>query len=100
MKKLFSIIATFALLATTVVNVPASAAYSAELEEAYGYAYGMGITTMTSIDNADMYGTLTRVALAKMVSNYVIELGLQNADVSKECEFTDVSAALDAQYGN
>jgi len=100
MKKLFSIVATVALVLGMFPAVNASAAYSAELEEAYGYAYGMGITTMTSIDNADMYGTLTRVALAKMVSNYVIELGLQNADVSKECEFTDVSAALDAQYGN
>lgn len=77
-----------------------SAAYSDELTGAYDYAYGMGITTMSSIDNADMYGSLTRIALAKMVSNYVLELWLQTADTSKECMFNDVSAALDAQYGD
>jgi hypothetical protein len=97
---LFSLVATVALVAGMFPAVNTSAAYSAELEGAYQYAYDMGITTMSSINNADMYGTLTRVALAKMVSNYVLELGLQTADTSKECKFTDVSAALDTQYAN
>ncbi|MDD3262208.1 MAG: S-layer homology domain-containing protein, partial [Candidatus Absconditabacteria bacterium] len=101
MKKLFSIVATLALVAGVFAPLTnASAAYSDELNGAYDYAYGMGITTMSSIDNADMYGSLTRIALAKMVSNYVLELGLQTADTSAECSFADVSATLDAQYGD
>jgi hypothetical protein len=44
--------------------------YSDELNEAYAYAYKNGITTMSSIDAADMYGSLTRVAMAKMIANY------------------------------
>jgi len=100
MKKLFSIITTVALVAGLLPVVNTNAAYSDELMGAYEYAYGMGITTMSSIDQADMYGTLTRVALAKMISNYVLELGLQTPDTSKECNFSDVSETLDAQYAN
>jgi hypothetical protein len=101
MKKLFSIVATFALVAGVFAPLTnASAAYSAELEGAYEYAFNMGVTTQSSIENADMYGTLTRVALAKMISNYVLELGLQTPDTSKTCNFTDVSSALDTQYAN
>ncbi|HCY20457.1 TPA: hypothetical protein DIC40_01045 [Patescibacteria group bacterium] len=88
------------LLAGIVIPANTSAAYSDELTGAYSYAYGMGITTQSSIENADMYGSLTRIALAKMISNYVLELGLQTPDTSKECIFTDVSNALDTQYNN
>jgi hypothetical protein len=55
---------------------------------------------MDSIDNADMYGNLTRVAMAKMVANYVLDLGLQELDTDKECNFPDVSASLDEAYDN
>jgi hypothetical protein len=55
---------------------------------------------MASIDDADMYGNLTRVAMAKMVANYVLDLGLQELDTTKECTFPDVSEALDAAYDN
>jgi hypothetical protein len=55
---------------------------------------------MTSIDNADMYGSLTRIAMAKMLANYAINtLGLE-PDTTKTCSFPDVSADLDAQYDN
>ena len=53
---------------------------------------------MASIDDADMYGNLTRVAMAKMVANYVLDLGLQELDTTKECKFPDVSVALDTAY--
>jgi len=98
-KKLFAFSAIFALLATLLpVNVAFGASYSSELDGAYEYAYDNGITTMDSIDNANMYGSLTRVAMAKMMSNYAIDvLGLE-ADTSMDCDFPDVSAALDAQY--
>lgn len=100
MKKLFSIVATVALLAGFIPQYASAASYSAELEGAYAYAYGMGVTTMDSIDKADMNGNLTRVALAKMISNYVLDLGLQTPDTSKKCSFSDVSTALDTQYDN
>jgi hypothetical protein len=47
-----------------------------------------------------MYGNLTRVAMAKMVANYVLDLGLQELDTDKECNFPDVSASLDEAYDN
>ena len=35
--------------------VTGAATYSDELQGAYDYAYSQGITTMSSIDNANMY---------------------------------------------
>ena len=99
-KKLFAYSAIFALLATMMPTYANAASYDAELTEAYGYAKNKWITTMTSIDNADMYGNLTRVAMAKMVANYVLDLGLQELDTTKECNFPDVSASLDEAYDN
>ncbi len=99
-KKLFAYSAIFALLATMMPTYANAASYDAELTEAYGYAKNKWITTMASIDDADMYGNLTRVAMAKMVANYVLDLGLQELDTTKECKFPDVSEALDAAYDN
>jgi len=99
-KKLFAYSAIFALLATMMPTYANAASYDAELTEAYAYAKGKSITTMDSIDNADMYGNLTRIAMAKMVANYVLDLNLQELDTTKECNFPDVSEALDAAYDN
>lgn len=70
LKKLFSVSAIVALLGTLVPMYAFAANYSDELQEAYAYAYTNGITTMNTIDSADMYGSLTRVAMAKMIANY------------------------------
>jgi hypothetical protein len=100
-KKLFSIVAIAAMLGTAVpVAVLGAASYSDELQGAYDYAYGNGITTQSSIDTANMYGSLTRVAMAKMMANYAIEVLGQTPDTSLDCTFPDVSSALDAQYDN
>jgi len=40
---------------------------------AYLYAYQIGITTITSILEANMNGTLIRKHLAKMISNFAIK---------------------------
>ncbi len=99
-KKLFSITAIVALIGTIMPMYAFGASYSSELNQAYDYAYDNGITTMDSIDNADMYGSLTRVAMAKMMSNYAMDvLGLER-DTDMECSFPDVSDDLDAQYDN
>ena len=100
LKKLFSVSAIVALLGTLAPMYAFGATYTAELEEAYNYAHKNGITTMSSIDNANMFGTLTRVAMAKMIANYATTVLWLEADTSAKCTFTDVTAALDAQYDN
>ncbi|MEI8253497.1 MAG: hypothetical protein WCG25_07330 [bacterium] len=50
------------------VNV-LKAGYSADLEDAYNYAFENEATTMASIDEANVYGQLTRSNMAKMLSN-------------------------------
>ena len=75
-------------------------AYSTEEIQAYNYAYQNGITTMTSIGIADMGWNLTRIAMAKMLSNYAINILGLTPDTSKNCYFSDVSSYLDYQYDN
>jgi len=100
-KKLFASLAIVAMLASTVPTaVLGTGSYSDELEGAYDYAYTLGITTQSTIDTANMYGSLTRVAMAKMMANYAIEVLGLIPDTSMTCEFPDVTAALDAQYDN
>jgi hypothetical protein len=99
-KKLFSVSAIVALLGTLAPMYAFGADYSAELVQAYDYAHGHGITTMSSIDNADMYGNLTIIAMAKMLANYAVDVLGLTPDTTKDCTFPDVSAALDEQYGN
>ncbi|MFA7298684.1 MAG: S-layer homology domain-containing protein [Candidatus Absconditabacterales bacterium] len=55
---------------------------------------------MSTIDNADMYGSLTRVAMAKMMANYAIEVLGKTPNTSIDCNFPDISIALDSQYDN
>jgi hypothetical protein len=70
------------------------------MNEAYEFAYANGITTMKSIDEAEMLDGLTRIAMAKMLSQYAINvLGKSPADVEVPT-FVDVSADLDAEYAN
>ena len=74
--------------------------YSRELNDAYDFARSNKITTMNSIEDADMNWTLNRAAMAKMLSNYAINsLGLE-PDTTKDCYFSDVSSNLDRQYDN
>jgi hypothetical protein len=48
-----------------------------------------------------MYGPLTRIAMAKMLSQYAINVLGQTPDTSKVVpNFPDVSAKLDADYNN
>ena len=73
--------------------VTGAATYSDELQGAYDYAYSQGITTMGSIDNANMYGDLTRGQLSKMISQWAEkEMGVK-ADETAVCSFTDTDTA-------
>ena len=77
-----------------------SANYSTEEKQAYDYAYKNNITTIDSIDKANMWWNLTRIAMAKMISNYAINILGLTPDTSKNCYFSDVSLSLDYQYDN
>ena len=71
-----------------------------EMNNAYEFAYRAGITTMETIEDAQMEEWLTRIAMAKMLSQYAINvLGKTPADVEVP-EFVDVPAELDAEYDN
>lgn len=91
-KKLFSIAAIVAMIGSAVpTTVLGAASYSDELQGAYDYAYGIGITTQSSIDTANMYGSLIRSHMAKMMVNYAKEVLGKAPDTSKACTFTDVA---------
>lgn len=94
LKKLFASVTAFAVVASTFAAVPANAQYSAELDGAYNYAYGIGITTMDSIDAANMYGSLTRAAMAKMMSVFAEDVLGRTADTTKDCNFADLTDSL------
>ena len=103
LKKLFSVSAIVALLGTLAPMYAFGAGTSLDLNPefpaAYAYAYSNGITTQTEA-NVNMGGSLTRIALAKMIANYAINVLGMTPDTSAKCTFTDVTAALDAQYDN
>ncbi|MBO7505064.1 hypothetical protein J6T66_02725 [bacterium] len=55
---------------------------------------------MDTIEKADMDGYLTRIAMAKMLSQYAINvLGMQ-PDETRYNKFKDVSDKLDSDYNN
>lgn len=92
LKKLFASVASVMILASTLpTTVLGAASYSEELQGAYDYAYGIGITTKSSIGQANMLGTLKRVDMAKMMANYAVEVLGKTPDTSKSCDFNDVS---------
>jgi hypothetical protein len=55
---------------------------------------------MNSIDNADMDWILTRIVMAKMLSQYAINVLWIEPDNTRNNQFADVSAKLDAQYNS
>ena len=71
-----------------------------ELQDAYDYAYGIGITTATSIDNADMnWYLLRRAHMAKMMVNYAVDVLGLTPNTSKPCNFTDIANQSDELRG-
>jgi len=97
---LFASLAIVAMLATAVpTTVLGAASYSDELQGAYDYAYGMGVTTQSSIENANMYGSLIRSHMAKMMVKFAKEVYGRTADTSLACEFTDVANQSDEMKG-
>ena len=72
--------------------------FSVEYNEAYQFAYKNWITTMWSIEKANMDWNLTRIAMAKMLSNYAINI-LWKKKVNEGIPiFSDVSQGLNDSY--
>ena len=87
MKKL-TIIA-ISLLAFTIINWCIADSYTQELETAYNWAYSKWITTQSTIDKANMKGKITREEMAKMISNYAINVLWMIPDTTRSCFFLD-----------
>ena len=63
--------------------------YSSELRQAYNWAYQSEITTQSSIEKANMWWKITREEMAKMISNYAINILWKSPDTTKNCLFSD-----------
>ena len=72
-----------------------------EVQQAYNFAHSYGITNKTSVENAKMDNTLTRIQMAKMLSQYAINVLGKEPDVSKwVIRFSDVTNKMNKDYDN
>lgn len=65
--------------------------FSKEYNDAYIYAYNKKITTMPTIEDANMYWEIKRMEIAKMLSNWVASFWFYK-DRTAKCNFTDTSS--------
>ena len=74
--------------------------YTREFNNAYKFSYKNKITNIKSIKKAGMNSKLTRIAMAKMLSQYAINILWKSPNMSLTCTFNDVPYNLDLQYDN
>ena len=74
--------------------------YSTEFQQAYEFAHENGITTKSTIESAQMNWKLTRIAMAKMLSQYAINVLGKEPDTTQNIKFNDVSDKRNADYDN
>lgn len=92
-KKLFASVASAMVVASTLpVSVFGQTSYSAELQDAYDYAKGVGLTTQSTIDGARMYDNITRAEFAKVAATFATEVLGKTPDTSASCSFTDLAS--------
>ena len=72
--------------------------YTREFNNAYKFAHLNGITTMNNINKANMNWQLTRIAMAKMLSNYAINVLWKKPENISVPPFYDVSEKLNNDY--
>jgi len=65
--------------------------YSQELNSAYLYAYSVGITSMPTIQKANLDGKLLRSHMAKMMVEYAMNVLEKKADTKAVCTYTDIA---------
>lgn len=72
-----------------------------EMEQAYNFSHSYWITTEASVKDAQMNGPLTRIQMAKMLSNFAMNVLWRQPDLSKwTLKFNDVTNNLDKEYDN
>ena len=64
--------------------------YRGELSDAYAYAYKIGITTMPTLQKANLKGNLLRSHMAKMMVIYATKVLNLEPDTTKICSFSDI----------
>lgn len=64
--------------------------FTTEINNAYLYAYNLGIVSSPTILWADMEGKLIRSHMAKMIVNYAIKVMWLKPDTTKTCSFGDI----------
>lgn len=75
--------------------------YSREYNNAYVFSYINWITTTPTIEKAKMDSHITRIAMAKMLSYYAINVLWMKPDASKwTIKFNDVTAKQNSDYDN
>ena len=77
------------LFFTAVVTWLSLAEYSQELKNAYDWAFQHKITTQPTIDQANLYGQITRQAMAKMMVVFSMDILEQKPDYTIRCQFED-----------
>lgn len=77
------------LLSVFILSLYVNAEYTSELQQAYNWAYQKDITTQNTIEKANMKWKITREELAKMISNYSINILWKIPDTTKTCLFSD-----------
>lgn len=75
--------------------------YTDEMNQAYAFSKLHWITTKSTIQEAEMNSPLTRIQMAKMLSQYAMNVMWKKPDVSRwTVKFNDVTNKLDRQYDN
>ena len=69
-----------------------------EFQQAYEFAFKNRITTMDTIEKADMEWWLTRIAMAKMLSNYAINVLGKKPENVVVPNFKDMNYELNEEY--
>ena len=73
--------------------------FSSELNAAYLWAYGYDITTLPTIQRANMEDPLLRRDMAKMMTNFALNVLGKKISTGTNCIFTDISSLTkEAKY--
>ena len=73
--------------------------FSSELNDAYLWAYAYNITSLPTIQEANLKGTVTRKDMAKMVSNFLVNVVHKDISTWIICNFTDIqNLPKESQY--
>ena len=65
--------------------------YPKDLLEAFTWAYQHQITTVCPIEKANLDGALLRRHMAKMISEFAIQILGMKPDLKKTCNFADIN---------